>query len=829
MTGQRATAPEPAAARPALQVTDLHVTFPGEHGPVHAVRGLSYAVRPGEVLGIVGESGSGKSAAAQAVLGLLPDGTAVRGSVELDGRELLGLGDAALSKIRGNGVSMVFQDPLSALTPVYSIGNQLVEALRVHQDLSRKAARDRAVELLALVGIPDPRRRADAFPHEFSGGMRQRAVIAMAIANDPRVIVADEPTTALDVTVQAQILDVLRTAREVTGAAIVLITHDLGVIAGFADRVQVMYAGRPVEAGTVDEIYYRPRMPYTIGLLGATPRLDGPTGVPLTPVHGTPPSLTALPPGCPFAPRCPVAVSRCHETEPDPAPAVPAAATPSAAVAPATVPPGHAAACHRGEEIASGALPRAGIFAAAGGTPSGGGGSTSAPGATGTGGTGSGNTGTGSTGTGGTGTGTGGTGSRSTGTGGTDAAPGGTPAPQPLADRAPTRANRTARTPQQGVTQGPRPGTAPPTPQPVPSPPTTPSPKLPVPPTPQPPLLEVEDLVKHFPLTRGTFVKRTIGAVRAVDGVSLVVREGETLALVGESGCGKTTTLMEIMDLAAGQAGTVRLFGRDVRDLDRAARRALRRDLQIVFQDPTAALDPRMPAGDILAEPLRTHRWPRDRIAARVPELLETVGLAATDAGRYPREFSGGQRQRIAVARALALEPRLLVLDEPVSALDVSVQAGVLNLLDELKARLGLSYLLVAHDLSVVRHSADRVAVMYLGRIVESGATSDVFAAPAHPYTRALLSAVPLPDPRKERSRTRILLRGDLPSPADVPSGCRFRGRCPLYATLGAPERRRCEQQDPPPEPVGPVHESACHFAGPGSAGPGPVTPPAGG
>ncbi|MFF3273103.1 dipeptide ABC transporter ATP-binding protein [Streptomyces chrestomyceticus] len=778
MTGQRATAPEPAAVHPALQVTDLHVTFPGEHGPVHAVRGLSYAVRPGEVLGIVGESGSGKSAAAQAVLGLLPDGTAVRGSVELDGRELLGLGDAALSRIRGNGISMVFQDPLSALTPVYSIGSQLVEALRVHQDLSRKAARDRAVELLALVGIPDPRRRADAFPHEFSGGMRQRAVIAMAIANDPRVIVADEPTTALDVTVQAQILDVLRTAREVTGAAIVLITHDLGVVAGFADRVQVMYAGRPVEAGTVDAIYYRPRMPYTIGLLGATPRLDGPTGVPLTPVHGAPPSLTALPPGCPFAPRCPVAVPQCHETEPDPAPAVPTAVTPSAAVAPATAAPGHAAACHRSEEIASGALPRAEVFAGAGGTPSGGGGS---------------------------------------------------PAPPPLADRAPTRANRTPRTPQQGVTQGPRPGTAPPAPPPTPSPPTTPSPKPPAPPTPHPAILEVEDLVKHYPLTRGTFVKRTIGAVRAVDGISLVVREGETLALVGESGCGKTTTLMEIMDLAAGQAGTVRLFGRDVRDLDRAARRALRRDLQIVFQDPTAALDPRMPAGDLLAEPLRTHRWPRDRIAARVPELLETVGLAAEDAGRYPREFSGGQRQRIAVARALALEPRLLVLDEPVSALDVSVQAGVLNLLDELKARLGLSYLLVAHDLSVVRHSADRVAVMYLGRIVESGATSDVFAAPAHPYTRALLSAVPLPDPRKERARTRMLLRGDPPSPADVPSGCRFRGRCPLYATLGAPEQRRCEQQDPPPESVGPGHESACHYAGPGTAGHGPVTPLTGG
>ncbi|MEU7257977.1 dipeptide ABC transporter ATP-binding protein [Streptomyces rimosus] len=805
MIGQEPPTPGTAATVPVLQVTDLHVTYPGETGPVHAVRGLSYAVRPGEVLGIVGESGAGKSAAAQAVLGLLPDGTEVRGSVELDGRELLGLDDAALSEIRGNGIGMVFQDPLSALTPVYSVGNQLVEALRVHQDLSRKAARTRAVELLDLVGIPDPHRRADAFPHEFSGGMRQRAVIAMAIANDPRVIVADEPTTALDVTIQAQILDVLKTAREVTGAAIVLITHDLGVVAGFADRVQVMYAGRPVEYGTVDEIYYRPRMPYTIGLLGATPRLDGPAGAPLVPIHGAPPSLSALPPGCPFAPRCPVAVDRCRETEPAPARGTDA---------------GHTVACHRGAEIADGSLPRAGIFGAVRGegageresdtgvpsparthaagaqpartdsaptelaptepTPADSAPADSAP--------------------------TGlepadpaPTNSAPAGSAPTDSAPT-TPAPPTPAPPAPapanrpsTRPNRTASTPQQGVTQGWPAGTGPAAPT----------------------LLQVTALTKHFPQTRRTLLKRPTGTIRAVDGIDLAIREGETLALVGESGCGKTTTLLEIMDLAAGQAGTVRLFGQDVRELDRAGRKRLRRDLQIVFQDPTAALDPRMPVGDILAEPLRTHRVPRDRIAARVPELLELVGLAADDAGRYPREFSGGQRQRIAIARALALEPRLLVLDEPVSALDVSVQAGVLNLLDELKARLRLSYLLVAHDLSVVRHSADRVAVMYLGRIVESGGTAEVFAAPSHPYTRALLSAVPLPDPRKERARTRVLLSGDLPSPADVPSGCRFRSRCPLYATLGAPEQRRCREDDPllRPVPTGP------RTAGPGTAG----------
>ncbi|WP_052864679.1 ABC transporter ATP-binding protein [Streptomyces niger] len=691
------------AARPVLEVSDLHVSFPSEAGTVHAVRGVNYAVHAGEVLGIVGESGSGKSVSSMAVLGLLPDSADIKGSVRLDGQELLGRGDAEMSKIRGKGIGMVFQDPLSALTPVYSVGNQIVEALRVHQDLDKKAAHERAVELLDLVGIPDPRRRADAFPHEFSGGMRQRAMIAMAIANDPQVIIADEPTTALDVTIQAQVLDVLKKAQEVTGAAIVMITHDLGVIAGFADRVQVMYAGRPVESGPVDEVYYRPRMPYTIGLLGSIPRLDeaspsqdGPREA-LVPIDGNPPSLSALPPGCPFEPRCPIAVDRCREAEPELLTAEGA---------------DHPSACHRAHEVGTDELPRSQVF----------------------------------------------------------------PVPELPA---PTETERLPRDQR-------------------------------------PTVLELTGLVKHFPLTKGAVIKRTVGTVRAVDGISLDVREGETLGLVGESGCGKTTTLLEILDLPSGQAGTVTVFGKDIRGLSRADRKALRRDMQIVFQDPMAALDARMPVGDILAEPLKTHGWDKARIAARIPELLDMVGLEAEHADRYPQEFSGGQRQRISIARALALEPKLVILDEPVSALDVSIQAGVLNLLDELKTRMGLSYLFVAHDLSVVRHIADRIAVMYLGRIVESGAADEVFAAPSHPYTQALLSAVPLPDPRKERERTRILLSGDLPSPADVPSGCRFRGRCPKYATLAADDQARCRDQDPEPAGVGAAatdHAAACHFA----------------
>lgn len=693
---------EPELA-PALEVTDLHVTFPSEAGDVRAVRGVSFSVRPGEVLGIVGESGSGKSVSSMAVLGLLPETAAVSGSVKLHGNELLGLDDRSMTRIRGKDIAMVFQDPLSALTPVYTVGDQIIEALRIHQDLDKAAARKRTIELLDMVGIPDPARRVDAFPHEFSGGMRQRAVIAMAIANDPKVIIADEPTTALDVTIQAQILEVLKTAQEVTGAAIVVITHDLGVVAGFADRVQVMYAGRPVETGSVDEVYYTPRMPYTIGLLGSIPRLDDDRQHVLTPIDGNPPSLHDLPPGCPFQTRCPIAVDRCREAEPELLATEADAADDSS----------HFTACHRSHEMAEdGSLVPAEIY--------------------------------------------------------------------PVPELPQTTA----------VAQVPREERA--------------------------TVLEIDGLVKHFPLMKGAVFKRQVGTVRAVDGIGFDIREGETLGLVGESGCGKTTTLLEILDLPSGQAGTVTVFGRDIRGLKGSDRKALRRDLQVVFQDPLAALDARMPVGDIIAEPLKTHGWAKNRIAARVPELLRQVGLDPEHAERFPAEFSGGQRQRISIARALALEPKLVILDEPVSALDVSIQAGVLNLLDELKARLGLSYLFVAHDLTVVRHIADRIAVMYLGRIVELGSAESIFEAPSHPYTQALLSAVPLPDPHKERQRKRILLTGDLPSPADVPSGCRFRNRCPKFTALDEAARTRCRDEDPALHDLSgnrPGHSAACHYA----------------
>ena len=680
-----------------LDVEDLAVTFRSEAGDVAAVRGISYQVRAGEVLGIVGESGSGKSVSSLAIMGLLPENARVTGSVRFRERDLIGLSDRELSEIRGRRISMIFQDPLSALTPVYTVGDQIAEAVLAHNDVTRHAAHARAVELLTLAGIPNAARRASAFPHEFSGGMRQRVMIAMAMANQPDVIIADEPTTALDVTIQAQILDVLKTAKEATGAAVVLITHDLGVVAGFADRVAVMYAGRIVEIGDVDDVFYRPRMPYTLGLLGSIPRLDVGRRQRLTPIDGHPPSLVHLPSGCPFWPRCPLRIEKCVEVEP------------------ALLPiqghdPSHRAACHRSDEIEQQKMTSTDIF----------------------------------------------------------------PVQQqpPEADAA-SRDTRTT-------------------------------------------VLAVQDIVKHFPLLKKGMMRRRIGTVHAVDGISFDIRERETLGLVGESGCGKTTAIMEILNLVKPQAGTIVVLGHDTAALTPSERFAIRRDLQVVFQDPLASLDPRLPIGDILAEPLETHGVPDAERARRVRELLTLVGLQPEHANRYPQAFSGGQRQRIGIARALALEPKVVVLDEPVSALDVSIRAGIINLLEELQAALGLSYLFVAHDLSVIRHIADRVAVMYLGRFAEIGEVDEVFERPAHPYTQALLSAIPLPDPRKERQRRRIVLQGDLPNPADPPSGCRFRTRCQKFANeLTDQERALCLEQHPPllPRTGGPDHLDACHYA----------------
>jgi peptide/nickel transport system ATP-binding protein len=607
-----------------LEVTDLSVTFDTGDARVPAVRGATYHIDPGEVLAIVGESGSGKSTAAMAVVGLLPEYGEVSGSVRLDGQELLGLPDEAMSRIRGKTIGTVFQDPMSALTPVYTVGDQIAEAIRVHhRDVSRAAARKRAAELLELVGIAQPHRRAKAFPHELSGGERQRVVIAIAIANDPDLLICDEPTTALDVTVQAQILDVLRTARDVTGAGVLIITHDLGVVSEFADRAMVMYAGREVEIATVEDLYRDRRMPYTVGLLGSVPRLDAPQGTRLIPIPGAPPNLSTLAPDvCPFAPRCPLVIDECRSAEPDLI----------------TVQAGHRAACIRTDDVAG--RTAAEIFDV-----------TTAP---------------------------------------------------PAIDCA---AGESAT------------------------------------------VLRVVDLSKTYPLTKGLVLRRRVGEVRAVDGISFTLEQGRTLAIVGESGSGKSTTLQQILELAAPQAGSIEVLGEDVAGLNRERRRALRRDIQVVFQDPVASLDPRLPVSEVIAEPLQANGFRKRDTDARVAELLDIVGLRRADATRYPAEFSGGQKQRIGIARALALQPKILALDEPVSALDVSIQAGIINLLLDLQERFSLSYLFVSHDLSVVKHLAHQVVVLYRGAIVEQGDGDEVFANPQHEYTRRLLAAVPRAHP----------------------------------------------------------------------------------
>src|ERR1700759_1623611 len=494
-----------------------------------------------------------------AVVSLLPEYADVRGSVRLQDNELIGLPDGAMTRFRGNTIGMVFQDPMSALTPVYTVGDQIAEAIEIHQPhLGKKASRRRAVELLELVGISQPERRARAFPHELSGGERQRVVIAIAIANDPDLLICDEPTTALDVTVQAQILEVLKTARDVTGAGVLLITHDLGVVGEFADRALVMYAGRIVESAAVNDVYRDRRMPYTVGLLGSVPRLDAAQGTRLVPIPGAPPSLTELEPGCPFAPRCPLMLDECRTAEPE---LLPVAAD-------------HAAACIRTDHVVGRSA--ADVY---------------------------------------------------------------------------------------GVS-------------------TKAEPKAPGEP---PVVVRVRDLVKTYPLTKGVLFRRNVGEVRAVDGISFELRQGRTLAIVGESGSGKSTTLHEILELVAPQSGSIEVLGADVATLNGASRRALRRDIQVIFQDPAAALDPRLPVFELLAEPLHANGFTKADTSARVAELLDTVGLRHGDASRYPAEFSGGQKQRIGIARALALRPKLLVLDEHVSALDVSVQAGILNLLLDLQ------------------------------------------------------------------------------------------------------------------------------------------------
>jgi peptide/nickel transport system ATP-binding protein len=673
-----AVRPEPQAL---LEIRDLHVQFVTSHGTVRAVEGLSYSVRPGEMVAIVGESGSGKSVSALAVMRLLPAATGriTGGSVRFDGRELLALSEEEMRRVRGREIAMIFQEPMTSLNPVLRIGLQIMEPLKIHLGMDDAAARARAVELLTLVGITDPESRLDQYPHQLSGGMRQRVMIAIGLACNPKLLIADEPTTALDVTIQAQILELMKDLSRRLGVAVVIITHNLGIVARYADRVNVMYAARLAESGTAERVFGRPLHPYSRGLLSAVPRLDRGRSARLASIDGAPPNLQSPPVGCRFHPRCRFVTDRCLQDPPFEA-----------------AEPGHFVACHRVHEIEA-----------------------------------------------------------------LDSRP-------PGAHRAATA----ARPPANGSTER---------------------------------LLDVKGASKFFPVRMGLF--RKPWQIRAVNEVSLDIKRGETLGLVGESGCGKSTLGRLVLRLDDPTAGEIRFEGIDLARLRRDELLAVRKRMQVIFQDPYSSLNPRMTVGQIVAEPMRVHRvLPPAEIPARVAELLQTVGLFPYMALRYPHELSGGQRQRVGIARALSVNPHMIVCDEAVSALDVSIQGQVINLLEELQQKLGLTYLFIAHDLAVVRHISTRVAVMYLGRIVEEAPAEELFANPKHPYTQALLAAAPIPDPVIERARPRQIIKGELPSPLNPPAGCVFHPRCPLATA-------ECKKGVPATRELAPSHHVACIHA----------------
>ena len=661
---------------PLLRVEGLRTWLDTGAAPVRAVDGVSFEIDRGETLALVGESGCGKSMTALSLMRLLPDaGQVIEGRVLLDGVDLLALPEARMREVRGARAAMIFQEPGLSLNPVMTVGEQVAEVLRRHAGLQGTALAARVVDLLEAVRIPDATRRAAAYPAELSGGMKQRVVIAMALACDPQLVIADEPTTALDVTIQAQVLDLLRELQSRRGTAMLLITHDLAVVAGTAQRVAVMYAGEIVEIASAERFFAAAAHPYSRKLFDALPGRTR-RGVPLAVIGGAVPSLKSEFAGCRFADRCEAATDVCRSRLP----------------LWHELAPGHEVRCHLYADGAGGVrssgsdeVPAAGVAAAVGAGE---------------------------------------------------------------------------------------------------------------------PRLVVEDLQVHFPVRKG-LLRRTVARVRAVDGVSLALPAGRTLGLVGESGCGKTTVGKAILRLVEPTGGRVLLRGEDLARLSRRELRRRRREAQIIFQDPYASLDPRMRVSEILEEgmlALGVGADAQDR-QRRIDRLLAEVGLAPEIKLRYPHEFSGGQRQRIAIARALAVEPDLIVCDEPTSALDVSVQAQILNLLRSLQAARGLAYLFITHNLAVVEYLAHEIAVMYLGRIVEHGLTDEVLGSPRHPYTRALLAAVPVADPGSRREVIR--LAGDLPSPLAPPAGCPFHPRCPEA-------RPECAQRAPAGARFSATHSAGC-------------------
>jgi oligopeptide/dipeptide ABC transporter ATP-binding protein len=647
--------------------------------PVVAVDGISLEIGEGECIGVVGESGCGKSTAGMAIMRLLANnGHISNGQVVFDGTDLASLDEKAMRGVRGNGIALIPQDPMTSLNPVTKIGAQVAEGFRIHRGVSKSEGLERALEVLKMVEMPNPEQRLTQYPHQLSGGLRQRAMIAMSLVCEPKLLIADEPTTALDVTIQAQILDILDGLRERLGMAIMLITHDMGVIAGRTDRVLVMYAGKKVEEATTETLFSEMRHPYTQSLLASVPRVDDLSGGRLASIPGLPPDLSTDLVGCRFAPRCMFATDECRTTEPELK----------------EDSPGHVFACFH-----------------------------------------------------------------------------------PVDGKSETFVTKASS--KTALAEG----------------------------SDRVPLLIIDHLVKDFPLKGEKLFSRGGPVVSAVANVNFEVGTGETFGLVGESGCGKTTIGRLIVGLEEPTSGTITFVNSKADGLKGgAAARAAALDRQMMFQDPYASLNPRKRVGEIIAEPLEIQGTGTRRTRAeQVLGILNEVGLASNVVERYPHEFSGGQRQRIGLARALALYPRMVIADEPVSALDVSIQAQILNLMQDLQEVHGLSYILISHDLAVVRYISHRIGVMYLGKLVEVGPSNEVFASPAHHYTQGLLDAVPVPDVAESRARRGNQVKGELPSAANPPSGCRFRTRCPAA-------QDRCAEEEPLFDQVSPGHLVACHF-----------------
>ncbi len=666
-----------------LDVQNLRTDFVTDYGLVKAVNGVSYHVNEQEIVAIVGESGCGKSVGLLSALQLIPvpPGKFVSGRIMFEGRDLLRLkqNGTEMRSIRGSKISMIFQEPMSSLNPGLTIGFQMTEGLMLHLKMDRKKANKKAIELLGRVGIPDAEKRMNDYAHQFSGGMLQRVMIAMSISCNPKLIIADEPTTALDVTTQAQVLELLCEMVREFRASLIIVTHNLGVVARYAQRLYVMYAGRVVESGTSKEIFSNPQHPYTIGLLGSIPRLDDSDDASLVPIKGAPPNLIDLPDSCAFYPRCSHRTDACDQ---------------SRKVEMRHVEGEHYAACHADVQV------------------------------------------------------------------------------------------KTITELKKKDTQ-----------------------KRPIDKKAEP-LVVIEDLKMQFPIRRG-LLQRVVGHVNAIDGINLKIYPGETLGLVGESGSGKTTLGRCISRIYEPTGGKIWFEGQDIVKLPEKKRRSLTRKISMIFQDPYGSLDPRQSAASIVGDPLKIHGLVKGgkEYKERIEELFGLVGLHPSMMGRVPHEFSGGQRQRIGVARSLACDSSLIICDEPVSALDVSIQAQIINLFVELQEGIsGLTYLFIAHDLSVVKHISSRIAVMYLGRIVEVTDSKTIYKDPLHPYTQSLLASIPIPDPFIEQKRDHSVLQGEIPSPLNPPAGCTFHPRCPIAD-------QKCKEGIPSLATVRENHEVACFKA----------------